>query len=341
MFRTKRRRQCVQSLAARLLGSDVGPALLVSEFLCACEIFRLSVVVPGFRKVARRKRVVLRQVKAHITDVFATVAPDISQDALFAAVQRSRGVISGSVVLRSLDPQHPQRWHARDLDVFVPSSRCAKKFVRFLATLGHVSRVAKSGRLQNYPDALEIHNVWLRPWPGPPSPKVEVQVIVVRHVDNHVAGFDLAFLRNWCDGRKLVVGDISAVCKRRSAVSRWPKGRSHKFLQWLDRYSRRGYSFSNLRMQSQLVQDGVLVYLLMHDTHCVGVFFKRDSLLDNLVRLALDDSSRAVLHAACLKVNFIFRDFSFVDAIRIWLPASLACSDSLVATLSEIKSRYS
>lgn len=354
MLRAKRRRAAASSPLPRLLCSEAGPGMVLAEFLCAREIFRLSVVLPSFGKAARRKRVVLRQVKESIMDAFACVVPDMKQDALFEALRRSHGVISGSVVLRALDPQ-AARWHARDLDIFVPSSYFAKKFMHFLDHQGKLYRDdPNSGRLQNYPNSLEIHNLRLRPRARTTlSPFLAVQIMVSNTYDvaEHVAGFDLAFLRNWCDGSRLVVGDVSAVCKRRSAVTRWPTGRPHKFLRWLDTYSRRGYSFSNLRMVPRSLQgeglQGVQVYIMEHDARCVGVFFRKDTFLENLKRLAGDDQAvLAVLPHVRSSIKPIFRDFAFVTAVHCYLPQGLdnealgLDTEPLFARLREIKSAF-
>jgi hypothetical protein len=321
--------------------------MVLAEFLCAREIFRLSVVIPSFGKAARRKRVVLRQVKQSIMNAFACVVPEIQPDVLFAALQRNHAVVSGSVVLRALDPH--VLWHARDLDIFVPSSRCAKRVVRFLATLGRLySPKPWAYRLQNYPGALQVHDVLLRQKPGS-RPALAVQAIVVKDVQEHVAGVDLAFLRNWCD---VVVGDVSAVCKRRSAVTRWPTGRPHKFLRWLDTYSRRGYSFSNLSMVPRTVEvpglapgTTVIVYLMVHDSRCVGVFFRKDSLHRNLLELAGEDASlraallRAFSHVRPVFVKPVFRDFSFVTDVSSYFLVGTD-PEPLMTRLREIKSVF-
>jgi hypothetical protein len=304
--------------------------MLLAEFLYAREIFRLSVVVPGFGAAARRKRVILGQVRQHLAAMFKQVSIDMSPDRLFAAVQSSRGLVSGSGVLHCLEGREARhearRWRPRDLDVFVPSHRSAKKFLKFLEGLGCAWSVStRAKRKQNYPSAFEVHTMELR---ESPSTWLYVQVIVVdckpKNLDEHVAGFDLSFLRNWTNGRKLVIGDTSAVCKRRSRVSRWPTGRPHKFLRWLDTYSRRGYGFSNLRMQPKLAQvDGVQVrvFLMMLDRRCVGVYFKRNSLLENMHKLGEGEDEHVIY--ACKHSTCLFRDFVLVSTIITWQGAPL------------------
>jgi hypothetical protein len=286
--------------------------------------------------------VVLRQVGSRIAASFKHVGLDLSADVLFAAVQKSRGLISGSSVLWCLDPA--THWRARDLDVFVPTRRAAKKFVAFLKSLSSLSvsevdpkRKRRAGKLHNYPGAFQVSDFSVRPVlydplperQYPPCLRVQVTVVLCNDVVSHVAGFDLAFLRNWTDGRRLVVGDVSAVCKRRSPVNKPVLPR--RFLRWLGEYAWRGYKFTNLRMQPKLLrhqvevgstgvrlQVEVRVFLMLLSGKCVGVFFNRDEpeFEETVLKLVPGiPYVRQYLRCVCAEVKPAFRSFVAVDAL--------------------------
>lgn len=128
-----------------------------------------------------------------------------------------------------------------------------------------------SGRLQNYPNSLEIHNLRLRPRARTTlSPFLAVQIMVSNTYD-----------------------------------------------------------------------------VAEHDARCVGVFFRKDTFLENLKRLAGDNQAvLAVLPHVRSWVKPIFRDFAVVTAVHCYLPPGLdnealgLDTEPLFARLREIKSAF-
>jgi hypothetical protein len=85
--------------------------------------------------------------------------------------------------------------------------------------------------------------------------------------------------------------------------------------------------------------QGVEVYLMEHDARCVGVFFRKDTFLENLKLLAGDDHEVLAVLPHVRSVKPVFRDFAFVTGVDCYLPQGLD-TEPLFARLREIKSSF-
>jgi hypothetical protein len=236
----------------------------------------------------RLQRVLLQRAKQQVKQ---TLEPLISDaESFFTAVRASRGVIGGSCLLKMFDEG---RWRPNDLDVFVPSLRASRRLVRYLVDLRPKPfvciRTYKDGRgkrVRDYPGALFVSDVRFVRFTPERIERV-VQVIVVRDPVRHASNVDLTFLQNWCDGRSLVINNVTAVVTRHGSVARdcWPqsKQRGKQFLVWLSKYAGRGYSFDNLVFVPAVLRIeslDVTVHTLVFNESRVGWFFKRSASLN-------------------------------------------------------------
>jgi hypothetical protein len=242
-----------------------GPVLNLEQFMQVPDIFSLRMCCRACFLVTEKWRA-QRVISARLLTFFTLIFENQTLRIL-ALLRAKNAFVSGSLLLTAL-LDNP--WPPHDMDVFCD---CQPSFGNLLANLvGAQHRNYGIPLHANYDGYRHLTRVEDIPVPGPRGFVVQllyVQDSAVRHVTQT---FDLDFLKNTYDGKRLVIWHPRSVRTFCSPISLQPNPRWSKVFQRTVMYERRGFKIDV--EETSCLWGGMKAVVLQSGGTVLGKFLK-------------------------------------------------------------------